>query len=67
MGPAALIIPTTSGPAWNIADRVAGLNTANSSRSVPSKTCFSTRKHAYTKSLLAALPGGMSVRTAVDK
>jgi peptide/nickel transport system ATP-binding protein len=64
---AALVITHDLGLAWNIADRVAVMYRGELVEVGTVEEVLLDPKHEYTKSLLAALPGGTSVRTAVDK
>jgi peptide/nickel transport system ATP-binding protein len=67
LGVAALVITHDLGLAWNIADRVAVMYRGELVEVGTVEEVLLDPKHAYTKSLLAALPGGTGVRTAVDR
>ncbi|MDT7728041.1 MAG: peptide/nickel transport system ATP-binding protein ddpF [Actinomycetota bacterium] len=67
LGLAALVITHDLGLAWNIADRVAVMYRGELVEVGTVEEVLLDPQHAYTKSLLAALPGGISVRTAVDR
>ncbi|WP_370950104.1 dipeptide ABC transporter ATP-binding protein [Amycolatopsis sp. cg5] len=66
LGLAGLVITHDLGLAWNIADRVAVMYRGELVEVGTVEEVLLDPKHDYTKSLLAALPGGVSVRTAVD-
>ncbi|SDW68625.1 peptide/nickel transport system ATP-binding protein [Amycolatopsis xylanica] len=66
LGLAGLVITHDLGLAWNIADRVAVMYRGELVEVGTVEEVLLDPKHNYTKSLLAALPGGVSVRTAVD-
>jgi peptide/nickel transport system ATP-binding protein len=67
LGLAALVITHDLGLAWNIADRVAVMYRGELVEVGTVEEVLLDPQHAYTKSLLAALPGGTSVRAAVDR
>jgi peptide/nickel transport system ATP-binding protein len=67
LGLAALVITHDLGLAWNIADRVAVMYRGELVEVGTVEEVLLDPQHEYTKSLLAALPGGTSVRTAVDR
>ncbi|HEV7973881.1 ABC transporter ATP-binding protein [Amycolatopsis sp.] len=67
LGLAALVITHDLGLAWNIADRVAVMYRGELVEVGTVEKVLLDPQHEYTKSLLAALPGGTSVRTAVDR
>jgi peptide/nickel transport system ATP-binding protein len=60
LGVAALVITHDLGLAWNIADRVAVMYRGELVEVGTVEEVLLEPKHAYTKSLLAALPGGTS-------
>jgi peptide/nickel transport system ATP-binding protein len=67
LGLAALVITHDLGLAWNIADRVAVMYRGELVEVGTVEKVLLDPQHEYTKSLLAALPGGTSVRMAVDR
>ena len=67
LGLAALVITHDLGLAWNIADRVAVMYRGELVEVGTVEEVLLDPQHEYTKSLLAALPGGTSVRMAVDR
>ncbi|MEU3624724.1 peptide ABC transporter ATP-binding protein [Amycolatopsis coloradensis] len=67
LGLAGLVITHDLGLAWNIADRVAVMYRGELVEVGTVEEVLLDPKHDYTKSLLAALPGGVAQRTAVDR
>jgi peptide/nickel transport system ATP-binding protein len=67
LGLAGLVITHDLGLAWNIADRVAVMYRGELVEVGTVEEVLLDPKHEYTKSLLAALPGGTAQRTAADR
>ncbi|GAA4535465.1 ABC transporter ATP-binding protein [Amycolatopsis samaneae] len=67
LGLAALVITHDLGLAWNIADRVAVMYRGELVETGTVEQVLLDPHHDYTKSLLAALPGGTAPRTAAGK
>ncbi|MFE0025966.1 nickel ABC transporter ATP-binding protein NikE [Amycolatopsis sp. NPDC059021] len=67
LGLAALVITHDLGLAWNIADRVAVMYRGELVETGTVEQVLLDPHHDYTKSLLAALPGGTAARTAADR
>ncbi|WP_037312381.1 nickel ABC transporter ATP-binding protein NikE [Amycolatopsis orientalis] len=67
LGLAGLVITHDLGLAWNIADRVAVMYRGELVEVGTVEEVLLDPKHEYTKSLLAALPGGTAQRAAVDR
>ncbi|HEY3469510.1 MAG TPA: ABC transporter ATP-binding protein [Amycolatopsis sp.] len=66
LGLAALVITHDLGLAWNIADRVAVMYRGELVETGTVEQVLLDPKHEYTKSLLAALPGGTAQRRTVE-
>lgn len=66
-GLSALVITHDLGLAWNIADRVAVMFRGELVETGTVEQVLLDPRHEYTKSLLAALPGGTAQRTAADR
>ncbi|RSM73957.1 ABC transporter ATP-binding protein [Amycolatopsis sp. WAC 01375] len=67
LGLAGLVITHDLGLAWNIADRVAVMYRGELVEVGTVEEVLLDPKHDYTKSLLAALPGGTAQRAAADR
>ena len=67
LGLSALVITHDLGLAWNIADRVAVMYRGELVETGTVEQVLLDPQHEYTKSLLAALPGGTAQRTAADR
>ncbi|ATY12393.1 ABC transporter ATP-binding protein [Amycolatopsis sp. AA4] len=67
LGLSALVITHDLGLAWNIADRVAVMYRGELVETGTVEQVLLDPHHEYTKSLLAALPGGTAQRTAADR
>ncbi|MEC3976835.1 ABC transporter ATP-binding protein [Amycolatopsis sp. H20-H5] len=67
LGLAALVITHDLGLAWNIADRVAVMYRGELVEVGTVEEVLLNPRHEYTKSLLAALPGGTAVRTVAER
>ncbi|MGW7537695.1 nickel ABC transporter ATP-binding protein NikE [Amycolatopsis sp. NPDC054798] len=67
LGLSALVITHDLGLAWNIADRVAVMYRGELVETGTVEQVLLDPQHDYTKSLLAALPGGTAQRTAADR
>ncbi|WP_372665057.1 dipeptide ABC transporter ATP-binding protein [Amycolatopsis kentuckyensis] len=66
LGLAALVITHDLGLAWNIADRVAVMYRGELVETGTVEQVLLDPRHEYTKSLLAALPGGTAQRRTVE-
>ncbi|GAA1025687.1 MULTISPECIES: ABC transporter ATP-binding protein [Amycolatopsis] len=66
LGLSALVITHDLGLAWNIADRVAVMYRGELVETGTVEQVLLDPQHEYTKSLLAALPGGTAQRTAAE-
>ncbi|MFB9928590.1 nickel ABC transporter ATP-binding protein NikE [Amycolatopsis halotolerans] len=66
LGLSALVITHDLGLAWNIADRVAVMYRGELVETGTVEQVLLDPRHEYTKSLLAALPGGTAQRTAAE-
>ncbi|WP_134661488.1 MULTISPECIES: ABC transporter ATP-binding protein [unclassified Amycolatopsis] len=67
LGLSALVITHDLGLAWNIADRVAVMYRGELVETGTVEQVLLEPRHEYTKSLLAALPGGTAQRTAAER
>ncbi|WP_406632236.1 nickel ABC transporter ATP-binding protein NikE [Amycolatopsis sp. WGS_07] len=67
LGLSALVITHDLGLAWNIADRVAVMYRGELVETGTVEQVLLDPQHEYTKSLLAALPGGTAQRTAAGR
>ncbi|MGW4402320.1 nickel ABC transporter ATP-binding protein NikE [Amycolatopsis nivea] len=67
LGLSALVITHDLGLAWNIADRVAVMYRGELVETGTVEQVLLDPRHEYTKSLLAALPGGTAQRTAAER
>jgi ABC-type glutathione transport system ATPase component len=67
LGLAGLVITHDLGLAWNIADRVAVMYRGRLVEVGPVDEVLLDPRHEYTKSLLAALPGGTAARAEADR